>query len=154
MIWLTVMLGWTMVSASTAPAAPKAWQDPATGLAIGGFDPISYFTQRQPLRGSEAFEILWGGATWRFLNPGNQAAFQAHPEIYAPQFAGYDPYALAKGLTTRGHPAIWAIHGDRIYLFHHAANRRLWDEDRDAVNRRAAEKWLVLSRDLPSSIGQ
>ena len=48
------------------------------------------------------------GAVWRFRNEGNRASFVAHPEIYGPQFGGYDPVDLGRGVTYAGSPRFWA----------------------------------------------
>lgn len=138
----------------SAETGPTVWLDPATGLAMGGYDPLAYFTRGGPRAGSEEFELEWGGAFWRFLNTGNRAAFQRHPRAYLPRFAGYDPYALVQGRTTRGQPSIWLNHKDRIYLFYSVANLRSWQADRHALMAEAEQKWSVLKQSLPSSIGQ
>ena len=57
------------------------------------------------------------GAVWRFRNEGNRAAFVGHPEIYGPQFGGYDPVDVARGVTVAGNPRFWLIRGQRLYLF-------------------------------------
>ncbi len=67
-----------------------------SGLAIEGFDPVAYFVDGAAEPGSEDFEAPQDGAVWRFRNQGNRASFLAHPEIYGPQFGGYDPVDLAR----------------------------------------------------------
>jgi hypothetical protein len=69
-----------------------------SGLAIEGFDPVAYFTENQPVLGLPDFEAAQAGAVWRFHNEGNRASFMAHPEIYGPQFGGYDPVDVARGV--------------------------------------------------------
>src|SRR5262249_3036345 len=69
-----------------------------SGLAIEGFDPVAYFTDDRPIRGLPDFEAAEGGAVWRFQNAGNRDAFAANPEIYGPQFGGYDPIDIARGV--------------------------------------------------------
>lgn len=136
-----------------AHADPRVWQDPATGLAIGGYDPLAYYTRETAAKGDEDHELRWGGAAWRFLNPGNRAAFERHPAVYAPRFAGYDPYALADGRAVRGLPSLWARRGERVYLFANPGNLRLWKESPDALIARAEANWPALATGLPSSPG-
>ena len=40
-----------------------------------------------------------------------------------PQFGGYDPIALARGVALAGNPLEWQIVGDRLYLFYSAQAR-------------------------------
>ena len=75
-----------------------------TGLAIGGYDPVAFFTDGKPLLGKADIEFAYGGAIWRFRNVGNRDAFAAHPEIYRPQFGGYDPLGVAHGVAVPGNP--------------------------------------------------
>jgi hypothetical protein len=88
-----------------------------TGLAIDGFDPVAYFTDARPLQGLPSFELIEAGAIWSFRNEGNLAAFKADPDIYSPQFGGYDPVEVARGVVHAGNPRFWLICEERLYLF-------------------------------------
>src|ERR1700761_937986 len=87
-----------------------------SGLAIEGFDPVAYFVDRHPGLGLPDFEAAEAGAVWRFHNKGNRAFFVAHPEVYGPQFGGYDPTDVARGVTFAGNPRFWIISSERLYL--------------------------------------
>lgn len=122
--------------------------DRHTGLAISGFDPVAYFTDAVPRMGVENHELSSFGVTWRFRNEGNMAAFAADPEIYAPQFGGYDAVAIARGVAAAGHPQLWLIHRKRLYLFQSAETRERFTADPDAVHALAAERWPDVERNL------
>ena len=148
-LWLAIGL----VSSSALYADTHApWLDSANGLAIGGYDPVAYFTHASPQRGTGDHEANWNKATWRFVNSGNRAAFIRNPEIYSPQFSGYDAYAISQGHSTRGHPAIWAIRNKRLYLFYSPTNRRLWMRQPDEVVKRARAVWQRLSKTIPGYV--
>jgi len=100
--------------------------DRYTGLAIGGFDPVAYFTDAQPVPGLADHELTDEGTVWRFRNEGNRASFAAHPEIYGPQFGGYDPVDVARGVAYAGNPRIWLIAGQRLYLFGREESRDMF----------------------------
>lgn len=135
----------------TALGAPSAWRDYSTGFAIGGYDPVAYFTQRKPAPGREGIEHRWGGAIWRFVNTGNRDAFAKHPAIYAPQFAGYDALALTKGLTVQGNPSVWAVYRKRVYLFAGKTSFRAWRRNRDKIIQGARANWAALGDNLPGT---
>lgn len=122
--------------------------DRHTGLAISGFDPVAYFTDAVPRRGVAEYELPSAGVTWRFRNEGNMAAFEADPEIYSPQFGGYDPVGVARGVAAAGHPQLWLIHAKRLYLFQSAETRERFSTDPDAVRALAVERWPDVERDL------
>ena len=119
-----------------------------TGLAIEGYDPVAYFVDAQPEVGLEDFEASAAGAVWRFRNEGNRASFVAHPEIYGPQFGGYDPFDLARGVTYAGNPWFWLISGQRLYLFGREENRDAFAADPARFLREANTRWPVLAQDL------
>ncbi|MXN65435.1 twin-arginine translocation pathway signal protein [Stappia sp. GBMRC 2046] len=100
--------------------------EPSTGYALSGHDPLSYFIGGRPRSGDPSIEYRWDGAVWVFVNEGNRDAFVTDPDVYAPQFTGCDPQALAEGYATTGNPMIFAIIDSRLYLFHSEVNRFLF----------------------------
>jgi hypothetical protein len=98
--------------------------------------------------GLETFEAWQGGVVWRFHNEGNRAFFLAHPEIYGPQFGGYDPIDLARGVTCGGNPQFWAVTGQRLYLFGREEHRDAFAADPGRFVSDASAQWPTLQQDL------
>ncbi|MEI8151321.1 MAG: YHS domain-containing (seleno)protein [Hyphomicrobiales bacterium] len=119
-----------------------------TGLAIDGFDPVAYFVDAAPKEGRAELEFRSAGATWRFQNEGNRAAFAGAPAIYTPRFGGYDPMALARGAATPGHPQLWLIAEQRLYLFYSAEARAAFTADPAAAIESAERNWPDVQRTL------
>lgn len=119
-----------------------------TGLAISGFDPVAYFTERAATVGNEQFEAVQAGAIWRFRNEGNKAAFAAHPEVYGPQFGGHDPVDAARGRAVEGVPTIWLIHDQRLFLFASETGRTAFAVDPDGFLKAAERQWPKLKAEL------
>jgi hypothetical protein len=122
--------------------------DRHTGLALGGFDPVAYFTDARPMAGQPGFEVSEAGAVWRFRNEGNRAFFLANPEIYGPQFGGYDPTDLARGVTFAGNPQVWLILGQRLFLFGRAESRDAFAAEPARIIREARQRWPGLKETL------
>jgi YHS domain-containing protein len=119
-----------------------------TGLAIDGFDPVSYFIDATPTTGRAGLELRSDGATWRFANEGNRAAFAAAPAVYMPQFGGYDPVAVARGVATAGNPELWLVARQRLYLFYSEAARAAFAANPDDVLEAAERHWPEVRRTL------
>ena len=119
-----------------------------SGLAIYGFDPVAYFVQNQPVLGLPDFEAQEAGAVWRFHNEGNRASFVAHPEVYGPQFGGYDPVGLARGVTLAGNPRFFVVAGERLYLFGVEAHRNAFAADPGRYLSEARQRWPELEETL------
>ena len=149
MRWFTGFLAaFICATIGFAPAFAKYWSDPATGLAIGGYDPVAYFTSRSARVGNDAFEVVWKGQFWRFANEGNKAAFIESPETYAPQFDGYGPISVSRGLPAAGNPHVWAIHQDLLYLFHNRALLVLWQSETRQFLKDANSNWPAVRKTI------
>lgn len=119
-----------------------------TGLAIEGFDPVAYFADARPVRGLPEFEASDSGAVWRFRNASNRDAFVTHPNIYGPQFGGYDPIDLARGVTFAGSPRFWLVSGQRLYLFGREQSRDTFAADPKQFLDEANDRWPELKQTL------
>jgi hypothetical protein len=134
--------------AAQAATTEQLVADRYTGLAIGGFDPVAYFTDAQPLVGQPGFEAAEAGAIWRFRNEGNRAFFLANPEIYSPQFGGYDPTDVARGVAVAGQPRLWLVAGQRLFLFGRTETRDAFAADPARFAREATQRWPGLRETL------
>jgi len=149
-LWIGLGLaagGGISVSAAPAGGAPVV-VDPNTGLAISGFDPVAYFTDRKPMFGRPELELRVNGVVWRFRNEGDRAAFADHPEIYTPRFGGYDPVAVAHGKSVPGHPLFWAVTGERLYLFYSEEARAAFLAAPGRIIARATHNWPEVAHSI------
>lgn len=119
-----------------------------TGLAIAGYDPVAFFTDREPVAGSAALELQYGGAAWRFANIGNRDAFAADPDAYMPQYGGYDPLGIAHGVAVASNSRLWLISGERLFLFYDSARLNRFASDPARFIAAADRKWPEVVRSL------
>jgi hypothetical protein len=119
-----------------------------TGLAINGFDPVAYFTKAAALPGRAEIETRFAGATWRFQNVGNRAAFTDHPDAYVPAFGGYDPTGVARGVAVPGHPQVWLVTGNKLYLFQNVEARAAFAAAPESFVTAAERQWSEVQRAL------
>ena len=109
--------------------------------AIRGYDPVAYFTQGKPLKGSSDYTLEYKGATWRFSSERNKEAFAQMPERYAPQYGGYCAYAVSRGYTAPIDPEAWTIVEDKLYLNYSKEIRAKWSQDIPGNIRKADANW-------------
>jgi YHS domain-containing protein len=119
-----------------------------SGLAIEGYDPVAYFVMGEPVKGLADLEASQAGAVWRFHNEGNRASFVAHPEVYGPQFGGYDPTDIARGVIVAGNPRFFLVADNRLYLFAREANRDVFADDPEHFLVPARTRWPELQATL------
>ena len=134
--------------ASRAATTERVVSDPNSGLAIDGFDPVAYFIDAAPRLGSPEFELSYAGVVWRFRNEGNRASLVAHPEIYGPQFGGYDPVDLSRGVTIAGNPRFFVVTGARLYLFDREDHRDAFAAEPGRFIKDAKARWPELRDNL------
>lgn len=118
-----------------AIAAPAAALEPVHqtlfGVAIDGTDPVAYFTESRPVKGSKQFSLEWNGATWRFASAEHRERFRAEPERYAPQYGGYCAWAVGHGYTASSDPEAWSIVGGKLYLNYDRDVQAQWAPERE-----------------------
>jgi len=132
-------------SALCATATPKASETEANhaqhhnlknGLAIKGYDPVSYFSGK-PTKGSKHLSHKLEGATYRFSSAENLKKFQANPSKYEPQHGGWCSYAFAyDARKVKINPKRYKIVDGKLYLFYDTVfgpnTLKLWNEKGDA----------------------
>ena len=132
----------------SAVAGEQAVVDWHTGLAIDGYDPVAFFTEGKPVPGDGDYELRYGGVVWRFANLGNRAAFAANPDVYMPQYGGYDPIGIAGGIAVAGNPNVWLIVGEKLFLFYSDDRREKFVANPGRVISPADRQWPDLLRRL------
>jgi len=113
----------------------------ASGLALGGYDPVSYFSEGGPVRGKEAYQLMWMGTTWRFSTATNRERFERMPQKYAPAYGGYCAYAASEGYVAPTDPEAFTIHEGRLFLNASRAVRTIWTKSAAARIETADKAW-------------
>lgn len=122
-------------------ASPETYTGIVKGVAVGGYDPVAYFTEHKPVQGRGDILYSWKDVTWRFATKENRDAFMANPEKYAPQYGGYCAYAVSQGGTAKGDPQVWKIVDGKLYLNLSPAVQTLWEKDVPGYIKAADKNW-------------
>ena len=119
------------------------------GVAILGYDPVAYFTEGKPMKGSEEFSYDWLGTPWHFASRKHQELFQSEPVKYAPQFGGYCAGEIAaEGITVNIDPEAWKIIDGKLYMVYNKGyDEQFAAEARDLVPK-AEAYWPELEAKL------
>lgn len=130
----------------TSPASAQSKTYPPVytaddGLALGGHDPVAYFTEGQPTMGDPAISLDWNGATWHFASAEHRDRFAADPEAWAPRFGGYCAWAASQGYIAPGDPRVWRIVEGRLYLNYNSRAQMLWEQDVSGAISKGEANW-------------
>lgn len=119
------------------------------GFALGGIDPVSYFTETGPVPGQAEHALIWHGAHWLFASSANRDRFEMAPRQLSPRFGCYCAQAMSEGELASGDPEAFMLHEGRLYIAHDRAARDLWRADPAGHVARAEAYWP----DILSTVG-
>ena len=116
------------------------------GVAIKGYDPVAYFTDNKPVKGTKAHTFVYEGVTYQFASEAHQKAFAADPSKYAPQFGGFCAYGVATGHKADIDPTAFSIEDGKLYLNYNNKVRDVWRKDKAGYIPKAKETWPSVSQ--------
>jgi YHS domain-containing protein len=116
----------------------------SNGLAIQGYDPVSYFSNK-PTKGKSELYSYHKGVKYLFATPQNQELFKANPEKYEPAYGGWCAYAMGEyGEKVEVDPLKFKIVDGRLNLFYYSIiNNTLlkWNADEKRLKPLANQNW-------------
>ena len=153
----------TALVAATAVALPltaHAYDERATiainldaqGVALKGYDPVSYFSASGPTEGKAELSHSHEGATYRFASAANRDSFRAAPARYAPAFGGFCAMGVALNKKLDVDPHLWRIVDGKLYLNVHKEAQSRWLEDVKGNVAQALSNWSVIKDKAPNTL--
>ncbi|MEM8875600.1 MAG: YHS domain-containing (seleno)protein [Planctomycetota bacterium] len=110
-------------------------------MAIGCYDPVAYFTEREPMEGDFTVSSTHHGAQYWFVSEEHKAMFDANPDHYAPQYGGYCAFGAAIAKKFNGDPLVWAVIDDKLYLNINEYVAEKLNDDQAGFIEKADAKW-------------
>ncbi len=141
------LLALLLTAPFTATIAAAQHDCAPDGVAVGGYDLVSYHQPDGPQAGLEAFEVEHKGLRYRFANADNRAQFEAAPGDYLPRYRGWCATTLSMGRLTCPDYSNFKIENGELLLFELAGftnGRTLWDSDPSSFRQRADANALKL----------
>lgn len=119
-------------------------------VALDGYDPVSYFTQKKAIKGKASIVAEHAGARYQFSTQENKNLFVASPTSYKPQYGGWCAYAMgAKGEKVEIDPETFKILDGKLYLFYNRFfNNTLdsWNENEAELKANADRNWIKITK--------
>jgi YHS domain-containing protein len=114
------------------------------GLAVQGYDPVAFFTDQKPVKGSADFQSTYHGGSYWFISAEHKALFDANPEKYEPAFGGYCAYGVSKGKLGSVNVNDFQIVDGRLLLQHGDGARDGFNADKKGNLAKADSNWTNL----------
>ncbi|MGB3210872.1 MAG: YHS domain-containing (seleno)protein [Desulforhopalus sp.] len=125
-----------------------------SGLAMQGYDPVSYFSGI-PLTGKLEFTATHGGITYRFASQKTMNQFVSEPDKYIPAYGGWCAWAMLDGEKVDIDPERFKVIDGINYLYYDGFwgntlkkwEKRAEKEGEAALVRQSAGHWQkIVSR--------
>ncbi len=146
-----VFIGITILFAAGAFAQDQKRQSGfnlQNGVAVQGYDVVSYFVAQKAVKGSAINTVYYQGVKYRFANAANKEEFKKNPSKYEPQYGGWCAYAMgATGEKVEIDPETFKIVNGKLYLFYNKLfnnTLKTWNKDEPNLKARAGENWLKI----------
>jgi YHS domain-containing protein len=113
----------------------------AQGLALRGYDPVAYFEDGKPTRGTENLSASYGGARYLFASESHRKLFLENPRKYIPEYGGFCAVGTSFGEKVDVDPETGKIVNGKLYLNNGPKAQEIFDHDtRDTISR-ANQNW-------------
>lgn len=120
----------------------------SSGVAINGYDPVSYFFQNKAIEGERSISFIYQGVIYYFSTLQNKEEFKKNPSKFEPQYGGWCAYAMGeKGEKVEIDPETFKILGGKLYLFYNKYfNNTLnsWNKNESNLKKNADANWIKL----------
>lgn len=114
------------------------------GVAIHGYDVVAYFTRGEPTKGSEQYEFVHDGATFRFASQEHLEQFAEEPEKFVPAYGGYCALGVAGNYKDGMHPEAFEIVDGRLFFNLTPSIHRHWQGHMEDLIVRGDTNWPQL----------
>lgn len=111
------------------------------GVALEGYDPISYFLDGKPVKGDPRIEATFNGALYHFVSQSHREMFERAPTKFAPAYGGYCGYAASIGKVRPANPLLWSIVDGQLIVQHTRGAVELWEKDVPGNKSKADQLW-------------
>lgn len=118
------------------------------GKAIKGYDPVAFFKESKPVKGSENISFQYKDATWLFSSTENLESFKKSPKKYAPQYGGYCAYGTAEGHKAPTQTETWTIVDGKLYFNYNEKVKEGWNKQQALFIEKANTQWPLI-KDKP-----
>jgi len=129
------------LAALSTLVSAKELRNLENGVAIQGYDPVAFFTDKRPVKGDAQFQSEYRGAKYYFASADHKAAFDKEPAKYEPQFGGFCAYGASRGKTVPIKIETWEIVNGRLLLQYDLDVKSKFDKDPQGTLRKADENW-------------
>jgi YHS domain-containing protein len=114
------------------------------GVAIQGYDPVSFFADGKPMKGKPEFPARHNGAVYYFASKEHRDLFKADPTKYEPAFGGYCAYGVSRNKLVEIDVDAFQIVNNRLLLQYSKGVQENFNKDTKGNLAKADGNWPAL----------
>ncbi len=119
---------------------------------LSGYDPVAYFTDARPTRGSGYHVTVHDGVTYVFTSEEHKRLFTANPQKYLPAYGGYCAYGVAVGKKFVAESEVWKVVDGTLYLNLDKGIKDKWEKDIPGYIKKAEANWSDIKDKGPGEL--
>ncbi len=120
-------------------------------LAIQGYDPVAYFTEKKAVEGKKEYQYDYLGVPYRFKSAENMETFKSNPDRYEPAYGGWCAYAMGvTGDKVKVDPETFKIVDGKLNLFYNfffTNTLKDWNKDEGNLKTAATTNWSKIFKE-------
>lgn len=132
--------------ASFSAMAQKSEIFATDGIAIKGYDILSFYKGSDPLKGSDSLTYKWKDVIWKFASRNNLDSFALNPDQYAPQYGGYCAYGTTRGYKAPTETNTATIVDGKLYFNYNDKVKDTWMKDKSNLIIKADSIWPSIKK--------
>jgi hypothetical protein len=114
------------------------------GVALHGYDPVTYFELDKPQKGSEKIALSYFGVRWYFVSAENRKKFLHSRGKLIPEYGGYCANAVSENKLADVDPLAYKLVDGKLYLNSDMRVQKIWEQDVSGHISKADEYWPTL----------
>ncbi|WP_207762661.1 YHS domain-containing (seleno)protein [Leptospira levettii] len=119
------------------------------GVALDGYDPVSYFSDK-PTKGKSELSFEYKGIIYHFTSIENRKKFEKNPEKFEPEYGGWCAFAMGEnGDKVEVDPMRYKIINGKINLFYNGILGDTlipWNENEKELIPKANANWNMVMK--------
>jgi hypothetical protein len=139
-LWVPIVAAWCALCGLFSVAEAGSTNNEPR-IALDGYDPVAYFTDGRPVKGSQEFTFAFDDAVYYFKSAEHRAMFVADPDRYAPQYSGYCAISVSMGKKAHADPEAWIISDGKLFVFAGKGGVPKFAQDSATIIRQADAEW-------------
>ena len=141
---IITLIFWINQSRAQTDAARQTNFNLNKGVALQGYDPVSYFEGR-PVMGRAEFHWEYKGIVYQFASSATLTRFKNSPEKFEPAYGGWCAFAMGDyGEKVKIDPLTYKITDGKLYLFYNFwGNNTLkdWNKNEEKLRSAGDRNW-------------